>query len=428
MAYCVNGSWTVSNKIAVGTETLGLGLTLQGPAVGDAAIGFRNSSATGRNWSIYATGNEFSQGAGSLLFYREWCDGGNGTMVLSCMGRLGMGTCNPTHPIHIYDAGNSVYARWERSSGNMFIGSDSIGGAIGTTGNIPLYFYTVDGTERMRLTQDGSLGIGTSCPTAKLHVNGSSQFDDTLNFASRGKISWGGSPARLILTSCGSYNLSLGTDNFVDRMTIQASTGNVGIGNCSPAGQFSLNGAVSDCKLLVYDVGIVNDRYGFGIRTSQFMMYSANAGDACGGITFGKHDGTTFTEHVRFMNGGNVGIGISCANYKLHVNGAFYAAGSSKEYKTSICEYNTDSCMFMKLKPVTYDYKEEWKHLGKQLKSGTQIGLIAEDTAEVFPELAVLKEEENEQVVRNVDYEKLSIILLSEVQKLRKEVDDLKTK
>jgi hypothetical protein len=428
MAYCVNGSWTVSNKIAVGTETLGLGLTLQGPAVGDAAIAFRNSSATGRNWSIYATGNEFSQGAGSLLFYREWCDGGNGTMVLSCMGRLGMGTCNPTHPIHVYDAGNSVYARWERSSGNMFIGSDSIGGAIGTTGNIPLYFYTVDGTERMRLTQDGSLGIGTSCPTAKLHVNGSSQFDDSLNFASRGKISWGGSPARLILTSCGSYNLSLGTDNFVDRMTIQASTGNVGIGNCSPAGQFSLNGAISDCKLLVYDAGVANDRYGFGIRTSQFMMYSANAGDACGGITFGKHNGTTFTEHVRFMNGGNVGIGISCANYKLHVNGTFYAAGSSQDYKEGICKYDTDSCMFMKLKPVTYQYKEEFKHLGKELKSQTQIGLIAEEVAEVAPELAILVKENDNDVVRNVDYEKLSIILLSEVQKLRKEVDDLKTK
>ena len=428
MAYCVNGSWTVSNKISVGTETLGLGLTLQGPAVGDAAIAFKNSSATGRNWSIYATGNEFSQGAGSLLFYREWCDGGNGTMVLSCMGRLGMGTCNPTHPIHIYDAGNSVYARWERSSGNMFIGSDSIGGAIGTTGNIPLYFYTVDGTERMRLTQDGSLGIGTSCPTAKLHVNGSSQFDDGLNFASRGKISWGGSPARLILTSCGSYNLSLGTDNFVDRMTIQASTGNVGIGNCSPAGQFSLNGAISDCKLLVYDAGVANDRYGFGIRTSQFMMYSANAGDACGGITFGKHNGTTFTEHVRFMNGGNVGIGISCANYKLHVNGTFYAAGSSQDYKEGICKYDTDSCMFMKLKPVTYQYKEEFKHLGKELKSQTQIGLIAEEVAETYPELAILVKENDNDVVRNVDYEKLSIVLLSEVQKLRKEVDDLKTK
>jgi hypothetical protein len=39
----------------------------------------------------------------------------------------------------------------------------------------------------------------------------------------------------------------------------------------------------------------------------------------------------------------------------------------------------------------------------------------------------LVKENDND-VVRNVDYEKLSIILLSEVQKLRKEVDDLKTK
>jgi hypothetical protein len=139
-------------------------------------------------------------------------------------------------------------------------------------------------------------------------------------------------------------------------------------------------------------------------------------------------DNTTI-ERMRIVGcTGNVGVGTTSPTYKFEVNGTFYAAGSSKEYKTSICEYSTDSCMFMKLKPVTYDYKEEWKHLGKELKSGTQIGLIAEDTSEVFPELAVLKEEENEKVVRNVDYEKLSIVLLSEVQKLRKEVDDLKTK
>jgi hypothetical protein len=80
----------------------------------------------------------------------------------------------------------------------------------------------------------------------------------------------------------------------------------------------------------------------------------------------------------------------------------------------------------MKLTPVTYQYKDEYTHLGKELKSETQIGLIAEDVAEVYPELAILVNEDDNKVVRNVDYEKLSIILLSEVQKLRKEVDNLK--
>jgi hypothetical protein len=138
--------------------------------------------------------------------------------------------------------------------------------------------------------------------------------------------------------------------------------------------------------------------------------------------------GVAYSELMRLTNTGNVGISTSTPSYRLHVNGTFYAAGSSQDYKQSICNYNTDSCMFMKLKPVTYQYKDEWCHLGKELKSETQIGLIAEDVAEVYPELAILVNEDDQKIVRNVDYEKLSIVLLSEVQKLRKELDELKTK
>jgi hypothetical protein len=136
--------------------------------------------------------------------------------------------------------------------------------------------------------------------------------------------------------------------------------------------------------------------------------------------------GAAYNELMRLTNTGCVGIGTSSPSYRLHVNGTFYSAGSSVDYKQSICQYNTDSCMFMKLTPVTYQYKDEYTHLGKELKSETQIGLIAEDVAEVYPELAILVNEDDNKVVRNVDYEKLSIILLSEVQKLRKEVDNLK--
>ena len=125
---------------------------------------------------------------------------------------------------------------------------------------------------------------------------------------------------------------------------------------------------------------------------------------------------------------GNVGINTSSpGNYKLNVNGTFYSAGSSLEYKTDITTLDIDTNKILELRPVTYQYKDEYKHLGKELKSGTQIGLIAEEVAEVFPELALLKQDEDgETRVRNVDYEKLSILLLSEVQKLRKEVNELK--
>ena len=391
-----------------------------------------------------------------------------------------------------------------------------------------LTFITSGAPNALVLT-GGNVGIGTASPTAKLHVNGSSQFDDTLNFASRGKLSWGGSPARLILTSCGSYNLALGTDDFVDRMTIQCGTGNVGIGTNSPTSPLHLrdstngfaglriegsgtyagsdftifasalspssaddflgfynnsttDGATSEYKFRLFKSGVANFVGNVGIGTdspvandgtsktlqvgsrlsiqnvigTQFLLGTNTYYDgtwkyiACakaqavrgtgesGTINFVLSPqgtaGCTVTNmdcsdiKMIILESGNTGIGITSPTYRLHVNGTFYAAGSSQDYKQSICNYNTDSCMFMKLKPVTYQYKEEYCHLGKELKSGTQIGLIAEEVAESHPELAILVNEEENKVVRNVDYEKLTIILLSELQKLRQEVDQLKNK
>ena len=184
------------------------------------------------------------------------------------------------------------------------------------------------------------------------------------------------------------------------------SAGNIGIGTCTPSE-----------KLHLYSASAVEIRF----ENSTISSYLRNQSDNFNFYINGA-------ERMRITSAGCVGIGTTTPSYRLHVNGTFYAAGSSQDYKQSICNYNTDSCMFMKLKPVTYQYKEEYCHLGKELKSGTQIGLIAEEVAETYPELAILVNEEENKVVRNVDYEKLSVILLSEVQKLRREVDDLKHK
>jgi hypothetical protein len=351
------------------------------------------------------------------------------------------------------------------------------------------------------------LGVGTDTPSETFHVNGTSQFDDGLNMT-RGKISWGGSPSRFIVTSCGGYNMVLATDNFVDRMTIQASTGNVGIGTSSPselltiagggkiaafksdntrrgvfytnndgtvvesdvtgndplflsspgasgtvriqtggttrmsvgtnigvgttspAGRFHINHTSSEgaCVLILQSTnscgnGTISWRSCAGVTQGQIGS-NYNIGDSAGNLELITSGNT----RLLVTSGGNIGMGTLSPSYRLHVNGTFYAAGSSQDYKEDICQYNTDSCLFMCLKPKAYQYKEEWKHLGKDLKSGTQIGLIAEEVAESHPELAVLVNEEDNQVVRNVDYEKLSIILLAEVQKLRQEVDQLNQK
>jgi hypothetical protein len=534
MAYCVNGTWTASGKIGAGTDTPGLGFTAQGSAVGDAAIQLKNTSVNGQTWSIYSTGTNFSQGYCNLIFYREGVDGANAAVTFDWGGHVGIGTYAPTEMLHICQAGGSgPEIRLQNSTSSHYIR------AYDNNFNILMNTACV----ALSIKNNGYIGMGTTSPSSKLHVYSTTSLDgltveNTLRnqtiFRSTGEHMFmyldshhqciyqpaiffqrsSTTYAELRLQrasssdSLGAYTESeglIGTtgatpfsiqSNGIRRLHL-ASNGYVGVNNITPCGQVSLGSIINDCKLLVYDNGSVNDRYGFGIRNSQFLMYTGTAGEQCGGITFGQYCGSVFTENVRFMNNGHVGIGVVCpaykldvqcsigdylvrlyntktgdsaglyvkagsnatneiikgedysgnprflvgacgnvsvnaaninTTYKLYVNGAFYAAGSSCEYKQSICQYNTDSCMFMKLTPVTYQYKDEWCHLGKELKSGTQIGLIAEDVAEVYPELAILKDEEDNKVVRNVDYEKLSIVLLSEVQKLRKELDELKTK
>jgi len=307
------------------------------------------------------------------------------------------------------------------------------------------------------------VGIGTSSPSERLEVCGTqgriqSRVDNsdgsTINVRpNAGRCGWISYTEDAVADRWGIgikngdsklYFASgnVGSAGGTTRMVLDGS-GNLGVGTSSPCTQFMIKGGASSAKTdllsistcsgagaqpaLRFDTVESNSNVLGRISTCDNGFFSSTMIFETAGCKVGG-DNTTI-ERMRIVGcTGNIGVGTTTPTYKLEVNGTFYAAGSSKEYKTSICEYNTDSCMFMKLKPVTYDYKEEWKHLGKELKSGTQIGLIAEDTAEVFPELAVIKEEEDQKVVRNVDYEKLSIVLLAEVQKLRKEVDDLKTK
>lgn len=422
--------------------------------LGDLNAGVAAVRGQGLKFGVYKTSGGATLGTNSM----------DAMVIQEGSGRVGIGATSPSHPLHIYDGGNSVYARWERSTGNMYIGSDSIGGAVGTTGNIPLYFYTGDGTERMRLTCQGNLGIGTSSPTYNLVVGtdlgnlstnsttsvvgntgNSSYFVVGQAFNKNFQFNW---QYCSTATSAFAQIVTYGYANpiQVDGSSIVMQTqsgGKVGIGTSNPCTTLVVKGgaassktdllSISTCSgtgaqpVLRFDTLESNSNVLGRISVCDTGQFSADMIFEVSCYKIGANGNTV--ERMRIRCDGNIGINTSTpGSYKLYVNGSFYSAGSSCEYKTSICNYNTDSCMFMKLKPVTYQYKDEWCHLGKELKSGTQIGLIAEHTAEVFPELAILKEEDEQKVVRNVDYEKLSIVLLAEVQKLRQEVDQLKNK
>lgn len=59
-------------------------------------------------------------------------------------------------------------------------------------------------------------------------------------------------------------------------------------------------------KLRFYDAA--TDKYGVDVQSSELRIFSGAQGTASGGITFGKYDGTTFTEAARIRNDGNLGV------------------------------------------------------------------------------------------------------------------------
>jgi len=296
------------------------------------------------------------------------------------------------------------------------------GGAIVFSPNGTASDYTP--VERMRILMNGNVGIGTDNPSAIASAL-------TLNmYAASGVRS-----SFVVESNAGSNFAVLGSG---------LSAGDLGVLYFNLGMRFGY-ATGKDATGFVETMRLTSDGAMYMSRISSNLtfgdnvggMYVRQNGNGAGNqeelrifgrnISLVSHTGTRYMD---VTSTGNVGINTSSpGTYKLNVNGTFYSAGSSLEYKTDITTLDTDTNKILELRPVTYQYKDEYKHLGKELKSGTQIGLIAEEVAEVLPELALLKQDEDgETRVRNVDYEKLSILLLSEVQKLRKEVNELKNK
>jgi hypothetical protein len=201
--------------------------------------------------------------------------------------------------------------------------------------------------------------------------------------------------------------------NHTKAMTIDDSQ-NVGIGTESPAGKLEVAG--SGHAILLTDSG---DSYNKRVEIGE------SAGNGGYIDIFDDAEGSKVkfrTYGDSYFTGGNVGIGTTAPGYNLEVAGTFYSAGSSIDYKKHVTDLDVDSSLIHSLRPVSYNYKKEYKDFGYNVKEGKQIGLVSEEVAETIPELAIMKDGRP----KNVDYQKLAVVLLAEVQSLKKDIEELK--
>jgi hypothetical protein len=112
----------------------------------------------------------------------------------------------------------------------------------------------------------------------------------------------------------------------------------------------------------------------------------------------------------------------SASGVAVFVNGAgqLGTLTSSARFKDDIRDIGRTSDGLLKLRPVSFRYKPELDPTGLE-----QYGLVAEEVAEVYPDLVTCDDQGQPQTVR---YHFLVPMLLNEVQKDRKEIEDLKTR
>ena len=104
------------------------------------------------------------------------------------------------------------------------------------------------------------------------------------------------------------------------------------------------------------------------------------------------------------------GVNVSGVPVLVNSAGQLGVASSSRRYKEDIQDMGGDSQGLLRLRPVTFRYKQPFADGTKPI----QYGLIAEEVAEVYPDLVARSADGRIETVR---YQVLDSMLLNEVQR-----------
>ncbi len=327
--------------------------------------------------------------------------------------------------------------------------------------------FSIGGSEKMRLTSDGKLGIGTSSPEMTLDVRGYMLFEA------------GGDP--VLYTGTGSTELNRYFQLINSPANASASGlkaggmlvadaynyANPGKNDLIVKGKVGIGTANSQEQLQVGSAGLVNIRIGKyahlgetgnGLATvlgnnvkvsttENVKMQFVNPTDGGQvirlmyneGISFhtagGFITGQTITagqnyagyERMRIDLNGNVGIGTPTPTHKLEVAGNIKANNfpttSDARFKKNIQSLSTDAvAKLSQVRGTSYQFRtKEFK--AKNFSKGKKMGFIAQELIKVYPELVT----KGADGYYSVNYTGLMPVLVEAIKDLRKKNGELKT-
>lgn len=196
----------------------------------------------------------------------------------------------------------------------------------------------------------------------------------------------------LLSNTTGSGNTAIGKEALVNNTT--------GIGNTATGDEALFANTIGS-----YNIGI-GALSGFNITNGNYNIMIGSRG-----ATVDDHVIRIGDVQFQTFIAGISGVNVSGVPVLVSSSGQLGVASSSRRFKQDIADMGDSTSNLMRLRPVTYRYKQPFEDGSQPL----QYGLIAEEVAEVYPELVARSADGQ---IETVKYQLLDSMLLNEVQRL----------
>ena len=263
---------------------------------------------------------------------------GNEVVRITNQGRLGLGTDSPDEMLEIFGADPKIRLTDSSTDKNNNRGEitsnegDTVYNAV-KTGGIGTHIFQSSGTERLRITSAGDVGIGTPNPLDKLHLfnetSSGLRLETPIGIALLSTVQTNDNIANGTIAGDlairGKSGISLSPNNGTSVATRITSAGNVGIGLTNPAALLQVSGGGSNGA-----ISITNNTVG-NTFTDGLTIQSTTGGDAY--ISQRENADLIFatsnTDRLRIDNDGRLLVGTTSARTDLSTTPQVQLEGTS---------------------------------------------------------------------------------------------------